>query len=129
MRFLTYNHTFSRDGGKILMGHPVRYYKLKYGLQKTYFLPFISVFTLINSVLIFISSDRVTAFLLIIKELRGHWSLVTCTFTLIQGHNNLVSRLRLAILNISTLCSTNSLDSFYCAEFFDKGCEALCVVY
>ena len=67
MRFLTYNHTFSRDGGKILMGHPVRYYKSKYGLQKTYFLPFISVFTLINSVLIFISSDRVTAFLLIIK--------------------------------------------------------------
>ena len=75
MRFLTYNHTFSRDGGKILMGHPVRYYKSKCGLQKTYFLPFISVFTLINSVLIFISSDRVTVFLLIIKELRGHWSL------------------------------------------------------
>ena len=76
-----------------------------------------------------VTSDRVAVLLLIINELCDYWSLVTCTFTLIQGHNNLVSRLRLAILNISTLCSTNSLDSFYCAEFFDKGSEALCVVY
>ena len=109
--------------------HSSYFFKSKCRLQKTYFLPFISVFTLVNSVLIFISSDRVTAFLLIIKELHGHWSLVTCTFTLIQGRNSLVSRLLLVYLNIPTLSSTNRLDSFYCAEFFDKGCEALRVVY
>ena len=56
--------------------------KVKRGLQKTYILPLISAFTLVNSELRNFSSDRVTAFLLIIKKLRGHWSLVTCTFTL-----------------------------------------------
>ena len=56
--------------------------KQKRRLQKTYFLPFILVFTLVNSELKNFSSDRMTAFLLIIKELRGYWSLVTCTFTL-----------------------------------------------
>ena len=48
----------------------------------SYILPLTSVFTLVNPELRKFSSDRVTAFLLIIKELRGHWSLVTCTFTL-----------------------------------------------
>ena len=95
----------------------------------SYILSLTSVFTLVNSELRNFSSDRVTAFLLIINELRGHWSLVTCTFTLIQGRNSLVSRLLLVYLNIPTLSSTNRLDSFYCAEFFDKGCEALRVVY
>ena len=62
--------------------HSWYFFKSKCRLQETYFLPFILVFTLVNSILIFILSDRVTAFLLIINELRGHWSLVTCTFTL-----------------------------------------------
>ena len=48
----------------------------------SYILSLTSVFTLVNSELRNFSSDRVTAFLLIINELRGHWSLVTCTFTL-----------------------------------------------
>ena len=58
------------------------FFKSKCRLQKTYFLPFILAFTLVNSELKNFSSDRVTAFLLIINELRGHWSLVTCTFIL-----------------------------------------------
>ena len=40
------------------------------------------VFTLVNSELRKISSDRVTANSLIFSKLCGHWSLVTCTFTL-----------------------------------------------
>ena len=62
--------------------HSSYFFKSKCRLQKTYFLPFILVFTLVNSELKNFSSDRVTAFLLIINELCGHWSLVTCTFTL-----------------------------------------------
>ena len=49
--------------------------KLKRGLQKTYFLPLISVFTLVNSELRNFSSDRVTPKLLIINDLRYHLSL------------------------------------------------------
>ena len=60
----------------------VRYYKSKCGLQKTYFLPFILTFILVNSELRNFSSDRVTANSLIFSKLRGHWSLVTYTFTL-----------------------------------------------
>ena len=60
----------------------VRYYKSKCGLQKTYFLPFILTFILVNSELRNFSSDQVTANSLIFNKLHGHWSLVTCTFTL-----------------------------------------------
>ena len=61
----------------------VRYYKSKCGLQKTYFLPFISVFTLINSELKNFSSGKVTPKFLIINDLMCHLSLVTFAFTLI----------------------------------------------
>ena len=60
----------------------VRYYKSKCGLQKNYFLPFISVFTLINSELRNFSSDKVTHKLLTLNDLRCHLSLVTFAFTL-----------------------------------------------
>ena len=60
----------------------VRYYKSKCGLQKTYFLPFISVFTPINSELRNFSSDKVTPKLLTLNDLRCHLSLVTFAFTL-----------------------------------------------
>ena len=60
----------------------VRYYKSKCGLQKTYFLPFISVFTLINSELKKFSSDKVIPKFLIINDLMCHLSLVTFAFTL-----------------------------------------------
>ena len=56
--------------------------KVKRGLQKTYFLPLISVFTLVNSELRNFSSDKVTLNLLIINDLRCHLSLVTFAFTL-----------------------------------------------
>ena len=56
--------------------------KAKYGLLKTYFFPFISVFTLVNSELRNFSSDKVTPKLLIINYLRCHLSLVTFAFTL-----------------------------------------------
>ena len=56
--------------------------KTKYGLLKTYFLPLISVFTLVNSELRFFSSDKVTPKLLIINDLRCHLLLVTFAFTL-----------------------------------------------
>ena len=56
--------------------------KVKRGLQKTYFLPLISVFTLVNSELRNFSSDKVTPKLLIINNLRCHLSLVTFAFTL-----------------------------------------------
>ena len=46
--------------------------KVKRGLQKTYFLPLISVFTLVNSELRNFSSDKVTPKLLIINNLRCH---------------------------------------------------------
>ena len=60
----------------------VRYYKSKCGLQKTYFLLFISVFTPINSELRKISSDKVTPKWLIINMFWRHLSLVTFAFTL-----------------------------------------------
>ena len=60
----------------------VRYYKSKCGLQKTYFLPFISVFTPINSELRNFSSGKVTPKILIINDLTCHLSLVTFAFTL-----------------------------------------------
>ncbi len=56
--------------------------KTKRGLLKTYFLPLISVFTLVNSELRNFSSDKVTPNLLIINDLRCHLSLVTFAFTL-----------------------------------------------
>ena len=56
--------------------------KAKRGLLKTYFLPFISVFTLVNSELRNFSSDKVIPKLLIINDLRCHLSLVTFAFTL-----------------------------------------------
>ena len=40
------------------------------------------IFTLVNSELRNFSSDRATANSLIFSKLHGHWSLVTCTFTL-----------------------------------------------
>ena len=49
--------------------------KVKRGLQKTYFLPLISVFTLVNSELRNFSSNKVTPKLLIINDLRCHLSL------------------------------------------------------
>ena len=60
----------------------VRYYKSKCGLQKTYLLPFISVFTPINSELRNFSSGKVTHKLLTLNDLRCHLSLVTFAFTL-----------------------------------------------
>ena len=56
--------------------------KAKRGLLKTYFLPLISVFTLVNSELRNFSSDKVTPKLLIINDLMYHLSLVTFAFTL-----------------------------------------------
>ena len=56
--------------------------KAKRGLLKTYFLPLISVFTLVNSELRNFSSDKVTLKLLIINDLMYHLSLVTFAFTL-----------------------------------------------
>ena len=56
--------------------------KAKRGLQKTYFLPLISVFTLVNSELRNFSSDKVIYELLIVNDLRCHLSLVTFAFTL-----------------------------------------------
>ena len=49
--------------------------KVKRGLQKTYFLPLISIFTLVNSELRNFSSNKVTPKLLIINKLRYHLSL------------------------------------------------------
>ena len=60
----------------------VRYYKSQCGLQKTYFLPFISVFTPINFELRNFSSDKVMPKLLTLNDLRCHLSLVTFAFTL-----------------------------------------------
>ena len=51
-------------------------FKTKRGLLKTYFLPLISVFTLVNSELRNFSSDKVTPNLLIINDLRCHLSLL-----------------------------------------------------
>ena len=56
--------------------------KAKRGLLKTYFLPLISVFTLVNSELRNFSSDKVTLKLLIINNLWCHLSLVTFAITL-----------------------------------------------
>ena len=56
--------------------------KTKRGLQKTYFFPLISVFTLVNSELRNFSSDKVISKLLIVNDLRCHLSLVTFAFTL-----------------------------------------------
>ena len=56
--------------------------KVKRGLQKTYFLPLISIFTLVNSELRNFSSDKMTPKLLIINNSRYHLSLVTFAFTL-----------------------------------------------
>ena len=56
--------------------------KVKRGLLKTYFLPLISAFTLVNSELRNFSSDKVTPKLLTINDLRYHLSLVTFAFTL-----------------------------------------------
>ena len=56
--------------------------KAKRGLLKTYFLPLIFVFTLVNSELRNFSSDKVTPKLLIINNLKCHLSLVTFAFTL-----------------------------------------------
>ena len=60
--------------------------KAKRGLLKTYFLPLISVFTLVNSELRNFSSDKVTLKLLIINNLRCHLSLVTFAITLSLLH-------------------------------------------
>ena len=60
--------------------------KAKRGLLKTYFLPLISVFTLVNSELRNFSSDKVTLKLLIINKLRCHLSLVTFAITLSLLH-------------------------------------------
>ena len=49
-------------------------------MQKTYFLPLISAFTLVNSELRNFSSDKVTPKLLIISDLMRHLSLVTFAF-------------------------------------------------
>ena len=57
--------------------------KAKYGLQtQTYFLPLTSAFTLVNSELRNISNDQMTANVLIINMLSGHWPLVIFAFTL-----------------------------------------------
>ena len=50
--------------------------KVKRGLQKTYFLPLISIFTLVKPELRIFLSNKVTPKLLIIKDLRCHLSLL-----------------------------------------------------
>ena len=50
----------------------LRFFKGKYGLLKSYFLPLISVITSINSELRNISNDQMTAKTLIINTLSGH---------------------------------------------------------
>ena len=56
--------------------------KQNVGLLKTYSLPLILVFTLVNSELKNFSSDKVTLKWLIINDLMCHLSLVTFAFTL-----------------------------------------------
>ena len=51
-------------------------------MLKTYFLPLMLTFTPINSELRNISNDQMTANVLIINMLSGHWSLVIFAFTL-----------------------------------------------
>ena len=77
------NYFHDRFWTPYLTRQSVRYYKSKCGLQKNYFLPFISVFTLINSELRNFSSDKVTHKLLTLNVLMCHLSLVTFAFTLI----------------------------------------------
>ena len=60
--------------------------KAKRGSLKTYSLPLISVFTLVNSELRNFSSDKVTLKLLIINDLRCHLSLITFAFALSFQH-------------------------------------------
>ena len=56
--------------------------KAKRGLLKTYFLPLISVFTLVNSKLRNIPNDKMTAKTLIINVLSSHLSFVIFAITL-----------------------------------------------
>ena len=56
--------------------------KQNVGLLKTFFLPLISVFTLVNSDLRNISNDQMTAKVLIINVLSSHLSFVIFAFTL-----------------------------------------------
>ena len=58
----------------------LRIFKAKRGLMKTYFLPLISVFTLVNSKLRNISNDKMTPNCLIINHFRYHLSFVICHF-------------------------------------------------
>ena len=62
--------------------HSSLFFKGKYGLLKSYFLPPISVFTSINPKLRNISNDPMTAKVLIINTLSGHLSFVIFAFTL-----------------------------------------------
>ena len=57
------------------------FFKAKCRLLKTYILPLISVFTLVNSELRNISNDKMTLNCLIIKCLRCHLSFVIFAFT------------------------------------------------
>lgn len=56
--------------------HSSYFFKAKRGLLKTYLLPLISIFTLVNPELRNISNDKMTAYSLILKELNSHLSFV-----------------------------------------------------
>ena len=66
--------------------HSLYFLKAKRGLLKTYFLPLISAFTLVNLKLRNISNDKITPNYLIINHFRYHLSFVIFAFTLSFQH-------------------------------------------
>ncbi len=66
--------------------HSSYFLKAKRGMLKTYLLPLISVFTLVNSKLRNISNDKMTLNYLIINHFRCHLSFVIFAFTLSFQH-------------------------------------------
>ena len=66
--------------------HSSYFFKAKRGLLKTYLLPLISVFTLVNLELRNISNDKMALNCLIINHFRCHLSFVIFAFTLSFQH-------------------------------------------
>ena len=66
--------------------HSSYFFKAKRGLLKTYLLPLISVFTLVNPELRNISNDKMILNYLIINHFRCHLSFVIFAFTLSFQH-------------------------------------------
>ena len=84
---------YNEEVGRILLRQKMRnaffvFKKQNVGLLKTYSLPLILVFTLVNSELKNFSSDKVTLKWLIINDLMCHLSLVTFAFTFTTVHEN-----------------------------------------